>query len=146
MGHLGSGSEHRLGQLPRAPLAVGSSTRARRKGQQGGRAGQPPMDPQPSRLSKRPSKGSGWGPPEVQHHENVLISFKIRRMWGTWVAQSVERPTSARVPISRFVSSSPISGSVPTARILEPASDSVSPPLSVPALLLLSLSFSLKNK
>ena len=31
---------------------------------------------------------------------------------GTWVAQLVERPTSAQVMISRFVGSSPASGSV----------------------------------
>ena len=51
---------------------------------------------------------------------------------GAWVAQSVERPASARVTISRSVSLSPASGSVLTARSLEPASDSVSPSLSVP--------------
>ena len=47
--------------------------------------------------------------------------------WGTWVAQSVERPTSAQVTIPRFVGSSPASGSVLTAQSLEPVSDSVSP-------------------
>ena len=51
---------------------------------------------------------------------------------GTWVAQSVKRPTSAQVVISRSVSSSPASGSVPTAQSLEPVSDSVSPSLFVP--------------
>ena len=39
--------------------------------------------------------------------------------WGAWVAQSVERPTSAQVKISRSVSSSPASGSVLTAQSLE---------------------------
>ena len=48
---------------------------------------------------------------------------------GPWVAQSVKRPTSAQVVISRSVSSSPVSGSVPTAQSLEPVSDSVSPSL-----------------
>ena len=43
------------------------------------------------------------------------------------MAQSVKRPTSAQVIISRSVSSSPASGSVPTAQGLEPTSDSVSP-------------------
>ena len=38
---------------------------------------------------------------------------------GAWVAQSVERLTSALVMISRFTSSSPASGSVPTAQSLE---------------------------
>ena len=49
---------------------------------------------------------------------------------GAWVAQSVERPTSAQVMISRSVGLSPASGSVLTARSLEPASDSMSPSLS----------------
>ena len=64
--------------------------------------------------------------------------------WGAWVAQSVKRPASAQVTISRFVSSSPASGSVLTARGLEPASDSMSPSLSAPPLLMLCLA--LKNK
>ena len=67
-----------------------------------------------------------------------------------WVAQSVERPTSAQVMISRFVGLSPASGSVLTAQSLEPALDSVSPSLSVPPPLMLclsvSVSLSLKNK
>ena len=55
---------------------------------------------------------------------------KINKRWGTWVAQSVEHPTSAQVMISRSVSSSPASGSVLTTQSLEPASDPVSPSLS----------------
>ena len=65
---------------------------------------------------------------------------------GARVAQSVKRPTSAQVTISRSVSSSPASGSVLTARSLEPASDSVSPSLSAPPLLVLCLSLSLSQK
>ncbi|KAF0881312.1 BEND2 protein, partial [Crocuta crocuta] len=49
---------------------------------------------------------------------------------GAWVAQSVKRPTSAQIMISRFVGLSPASGSVLTAQSLEPVSDSVSPSLS----------------
>ena len=60
------------------------------------------------------------------------------------MAQSVEYPASAQVMISQFVGLSPESGSVLTVQSLEPASDSVSPSLSVP--LLLTLSLSLKNK
>ena len=41
-------------------------------------------------------------------------TFSVRTLRGTWVAQSVERPTSAQVTISRSVSSSPASGSVLT--------------------------------
>ena len=51
---------------------------------------------------------------------------------GVWVAQSIKRPTSAQVMVSRFVSSSPTSGSMLTAWSLEPASDSVSHPRSLP--------------
>ena len=39
---------------------------------------------------------------------------------GTWVAQSVERPTLAQVMISPSVGSSPALGSVLTAQSLEP--------------------------
>ena len=65
-------------------------------------------------------------------------------MSGAWGAQSVKCPTSAQVMISRFMSSSPPSGSVLTAQSLEPASDSVSPSLSASPLFVLCLS--LKNK
>ena len=52
--------------------------------------------------------------------------------WGTWVAQSVKRLTSAQVMTSQVMDSSPTSGSVLTAQSLEPALDSVSPSLSLP--------------
>ena len=55
------------------------------------------------------------------------------------MAQSVKRPTSAQVTISQFVDSIPALGSVLTAQSLEPASDSMSPSLSVLPLLRLSL-------
>ena len=74
--------------------------------------------------------------------QNSLI--KPCRCGGTWVAQSVERPTSVQIMISWFVSSSPASGSVLTAQSLEPASDSVSPSLSAPPPLILCLSLSQK--
>ena len=60
------------------------------------------------------------------------------------MAESVERPTSAQVTISQFMSSSLTSGSVLTAQSLEPASDSASPSLSAPPLLILFLSLSQK--
>ena len=66
-------------------------------------------------------------------------------MRGIWVAQLVKRPTSAQVMISQFVHSSPASGSVLTDKSLEPASDSVSPPLSLPLPCSFSLSFSLSK-
>ena len=62
------------------------------------------------------------------------------------MAQSVKRPTSAQVVISWFVSSSPASGSGLMAQSLEPVSDSVSPPLSAPLVLMLCVSMSLSNK
>ena len=64
--------------------------------------------------------------------------------WGAWAAPSVKRPTSAQVMISRSVGSSPASGSVLTARSLEPVSDSVSPSLSDPPPFTLCLSLSQK--
>ena len=69
----------------------------------------------------------------------MLCLSKINKRWGAWVAQSVECLTSAQVVISQLVSSSPTSGSVLTAGSLEPTSDSVSPSLSAPPLLTLSL-------
>ena len=78
--------------------------------------------------------GEGW--------EKLLI--KRGNHWGTWVAQSVECPTSAQVTILRSVSSSPASGSGLMARSLEPASNSVSPSLSAPPPFMLYLSLSQK--
>ena len=74
------------------------------------------------------------------------VPLELNVSWGAWVAQSVEQPTLARVMISRSMSSSPVSGSVLTAQSLEPASDSVSPPLSTPPPLMLCLSLSKINK
>ena len=63
------------------------------------------------------------------------------------MAQSIGRPTSAQIMISRFVGSSSASGSVLTAQSLEPASGSVSPSLSAPSpTRALSLSLSKINK
>ena len=76
---------------------------------------------------------------------SVLLIIKVT-FRGIWVAQSVEHLTSAQVTISRFVASSPTSGSVLTAGSPEPASDSVSPSLSAPSpahALALSLALSL---
>ena len=69
---------------------------------------------------------------------------KKTKFRGTGVAPSVERPTSAKVMISWFVGSSPASGSMLSARNLEPALDSVSPSLSVPSPLSLCLPLSQK--
>ena len=75
-----------------------------------------------------------------------ILNIKVAILGGFWVIQSVKWPTSAQVMISRFVDSSPTSGSVLTAQSLELASDSVFPSSSAPPLLALCLSLSLKNK
>ena len=69
----------------------------------------------------------------------ALCLSKINKYWGAWVAQSVKRQTSVQVMISWSVSLGPTSGSVLPVQSLDPASDSVSPPLSAPPLLSLSL-------
>ena len=74
--------------------------------------------------------GLGWG--HDWHLEN------------NWLSQSVIHPTSAQFMISRFVSSSPTSGSVLTARSPEPALDSVSRLYTPSHSLSLSLSLSQK--
>ena len=66
--------------------------------------------------------------------------------WSAWVAQSIERLALAQVMISWFVGSSPMPGSVLTARSLEPTSDSVSPSFSARPLLTLCVSLSLNHK
>ena len=71
---------------------------------------------------------------------NTICSSKSCSAWGTWVAQSVEPLTLAQVMISRFMSSSPASGSVLTAQSLEPALNSVSPSLCPSPARALSLS------
>ena len=55
-----------------------------------------------------------------------------RTSQGTQVAPSVKCPPLAQVMILQFMGSRPAWGSVLTAQSLEPASDSVSPPLSAP--------------
>ena len=67
-----------------------------------------------------------WSCKDVGDHG---AHFEMTQYRGAWVAQSVKRPTSAQVMISRSMSSSPASGSVLTAQSLEPVSDSVSPSL-----------------
>ena len=71
---------------------------------------------------------------------------RIKWGWGAaWVAPLVQCPTSAQVTVSRFVGSSPASGSGLTARGLAPASDSVSPSLSLSLSLPLSHAHSLSK-
>ena len=74
--------------------------------------------------------------------EQKNLALRSSKSWGTWLAQSVEHPTSAQVMIS-LVGFSTTLGSVLMAQSLGPASDSVSPCLSAPPLLTL-LSLSLK--
>ena len=72
-----------------------------------------------------------------------FFKFKKHSWRGTRVAQLVKGPPSAQVMISRFVSSSPTSGSALTAQSLEPAPESVSRPLSLPLPCSFSVSVSL---
>ena len=72
------------------------------------------------------------------------LKININMYRGAWVAQSVKRPTSAQVMISRSVSLSPASGSVLTAQSREPVSDSVPPSLSDLPLFMLCHSLSQK--
>ena len=76
--------------------------------------------------------------------DKTIRTIKIGIIWGTWAAQLVERQTLAQVVISQFGGSSPVPGSVLTARSPEPASDSVSSSPSAPLSLMLCLSLSLK--
>ena len=89
------------------------------------------------------------GKPIYSHFGFGPDSLQTRSSWGTWVAQSVKRPTLAQVTTSRFVGSSPAAGSVLTAQSLEPASDSVCVSLSLPpfptCVLFLSVSLSKIN-
>ena len=62
------------------------------------------------------------------------------------LAQSVMPLTLAQDMISQFVNPNPVLGSVLTAQSVEPASDSVSPSLSAPPPLTLSLSLKIINK
>ena len=74
------------------------------------------------------------------------LEFTLRKKTrDSWVAQSVKCPTSAQVMISQFMSLSLALGSVLTAQSLEPASDSMSPSLSLPPSLTHSLSHALKK-
>ena len=70
--------------------------------------------------------GTAW---KIPQQKNVRLG--TYGFWGAWGAQSVERPASAQVTILQFVSSSPASGSAPTAQSLESASDSVPRSLSL---------------
>ena len=70
------------------------------------------------------------------------LKLKVEIFWGARVAQSVKLLTLAQVMISRFMGSSPTSGSVLIAQTLEPALDTLSLSLS----LSLSLTHSKLNK
>ena len=74
-----------------------------------------------------------WAFPACLQVIRLTLSIQQKTfIQGAWVAQLVERLTSAGIMISWFVGSSPTLGSVLTAQSLEPASDSVSPSISDP--------------
>ena len=99
----------------REPVQAGERGRGREREREGENFKQAPSS------AWRPTWGSVSQPWDYDLSQNQES--------GTWVAQSVKCPTSAQVMISRFVSSSPVSGSVLTAQSLKPVSDSVSPSL-----------------
>ena len=80
------------------------------------------------------------------NQDNMVYSTIKINYGGAWVDQLVEHTTLVQVMISRFVGSSPATGSVLIAQNLQTASDSVSPSLSAPPLLACCLSLSPKNK
>ena len=101
----------------------------------------------PSLQPYRQSLNILWGELQttvLKRDTGIVSPIKVMFSWGAWVAQSVKRPTSAQVMISRSVSSSPALGSLLTARSLEPVSDFVSPSLSGPPLFMLCFSLSQK--
>ena len=85
------------------------------------------------------------------HQERLVWCFKMRFHLKILFTQGLLggpvglASTSAQVTISRFMSSSPESGSVLTAWSLEPPSDSVSPSLSAPLSFMLCLCLSLSK-
>ena len=81
----------------------------------------------------------------LQINSETTSQLKSAQKWGTRGTQSVKCLTSAQVMISRFMGSSPVSGSLLSAWSLEPVSDPLSPSLSAPLLLLLSQKINLKN-
>ena len=104
-------------------------------------SGLPPYSQQPRDLDSVGLEGA--------QKSAFLISFRVTSRsdsGGTWVTQSVERPTLAQVMISQFMDSSPASASVLTARSPEPASDSVSLCPSLPLSPTCTLSLSLSEK
>ena len=96
--------------------------------------------------------GGGPLPPNTAQETRTVIVDESGRLEAAavgapgWLHQLGKCSTSAQVVISWFVGSSPASGSVLTAWSLEPASDSVSPPLRPSPVHTLSLSVSKINK
>ena len=125
----------RLGDRRASPSAQPTSSPASQLRQ--------PIDRSPNslRLTQHGQRDKQADKPD----DGILSGKKELSHRGAWGAQSVEHPTSAQLMISRFVSSSPASGSVPTARSPEPASDSVSPSLSAPLVIVLCLCLSKIN-
>ena len=99
-------------------------------------------------LTPHPSP-SPWLPPSTSclyGSDSSRDPMEEESYRGAWVAQSVKPPTSAQAVTSRFVSSSPASGSVLTTQSLEPASDSASLSLSLCPSPTCALSLSLSQK
>ena len=65
--------------------------------------------------NEREDAGHGVGLARIKamrEYSGLHFANRLKNLRGTWVAQSIECPTSAQVMILQFVSSSPASGSV----------------------------------
>ena len=90
---------------------------------------------------------AGWCPRcYAQKFQGTVSVAKLNAAWDAWVAQFVKCPTLAQVTISWIVGLGPPSGCALTAQSLESVLNSLSPSLSAPPLLALSLSLSLSPK
>ena len=79
------------------------------------------------------------------HESSGDLSYHFKKQQLEGCLGGSVGPTSTQVMISRFLGSSPMSGSLLVAQSLETASDSVSPSLSAPQLLTFCLSLSLSK-
>ena len=71
---------------------------------------EPKSDAQPTEPPRRPRNTM------IYSTQKEKVSCFQTDLWGTWVAQSVKRPTLAQVMMSWFVSSRPALGSMLTAQ------------------------------
>ena len=93
------------------------------------------VSPEPMQLQGRKIHSKHW---HTEFKRPLTVGAPV---WLSWLSDQLWLRSWSQ----GFMSSSPASGSVLTAQSLEPASDSVSPPLSAPPRIALSLSLSLSK-